>query len=150
MNDILKGLKERGLLPLPTVHKRNLANGNFPARGFACHHIEDGEKFTLTSSDDKTATLVALYTPGHTDDHVAFFFPEDQAIFSGDTILGCGTTVFDSLRPYMQSLEKMRGLMLPEDADKSGEGDKGICMDCSSGAMPHQALVTTIYPGSLT
>ena len=57
------------------------------------------------------ATLRAVHTPGHAPDHLCYVFEEEGALFSGDNVLGVGTTVIPSdsgdLRDYMQSLERL-------------------------------------------
>ncbi|GAA1699220.1 MBL fold metallo-hydrolase [Fodinicola feengrottensis] len=53
--------------------------------------------------------LIAVRTPGHTDDSVSFVW-HDTAAFTGDTVLGRGTTVVDKLGPYLSTLRILRDL----------------------------------------
>lgn len=66
--------------------------------------IHDGQQFHIES-----ATLTAHYTPGHTDDHMVFVLEEEDAMFTGDNVLGQGTAVFEDLATYLDSLGKMGG-----------------------------------------
>ncbi len=66
--------------------------------------IEDGQVFKTDG-----ATLKAFHSPGHTVDHMAFILSEeDNAMFTGDNVLGHGTAVFEDLSAYMDSLERMQ------------------------------------------
>ncbi len=60
------------------------------------------------------ATLRAVHTPGHALDHLCFVLEEEGALFSGDNVLGVGTTVIPSdggdLLDYMDSLARMLAL----------------------------------------
>lgn len=66
------------------------------------HVVRDGEV---------VEGLEAISTPGHTSEHVCFFTSSGD-LFSGDTILGTGTTAIfppdGNMRDYIQSLRKLR------------------------------------------
>lgn len=54
-------------------------------------------------------TIEALATPGHTSNHLAFILDEENALFSGDHIMGWSTTVVappdGDMAAYMESLD---------------------------------------------
>jgi glyoxylase-like metal-dependent hydrolase (beta-lactamase superfamily II) len=58
--------------------------------------------------------LVTVHTPGHTPDHVVFHEPAAEALFTGDAVLGRGTSVIDppegDLAAYLRSLDRMLAL----------------------------------------
>jgi glyoxylase-like metal-dependent hydrolase (beta-lactamase superfamily II) len=66
----------------------------------------------LTAGDG--TVLRAVHTPGHTPDHVVFFAPAARALFTGDAVLGRGTSVIDppegDLGAYLRSLDAMIAL----------------------------------------
>ncbi|KNZ72324.1 Beta-lactamase-like protein 2 like protein, partial [Termitomyces sp. J132] len=51
--------------------------------------------------------LRVLHTPGHTTDSVALYVPQDRVLYTADTVLGHGTSVFEDLSTYLTSLTKM-------------------------------------------
>ena len=55
--------------------------------------------------------LRTIDAPGHTFDHAIFYLAPERALFTGDTILGEGTTVVappgGAMRPYMHTLERL-------------------------------------------
>jgi glyoxylase-like metal-dependent hydrolase (beta-lactamase superfamily II) len=59
-------------------------------------------------------TVRVLATPGHTADSLSFVVGDREAVLTGDTILGRGTTVVAHpdgvLGPYLDSLERLREL----------------------------------------
>ena len=74
-----------------------------PAGG---RRIRDGEVVRAGG-----AVLRAVYTPGHSPDHVAFVLEGERALFTGDAVLGRGTSVIDppegDLAAYLRSLRRM-------------------------------------------
>lgn len=65
--------------------------------------IKDGQRFEVEG-----ASLRAVYSPGHAQDHMAFVLEEEDAMFTGDNVLGHGTAVFENLKLYLESLELMK------------------------------------------
>jgi glyoxylase-like metal-dependent hydrolase (beta-lactamase superfamily II)/ribosomal protein S18 acetylase RimI-like enzyme len=68
--------------------------------------IRDGATFRAGDVE-----IAAVTTPGHTPDHVAFWIASERALFTGDAVLGRGTSVIDppegDLVRYVASLRTM-------------------------------------------
>ena len=73
-------------------------------------HLRDGQRFATSDG----AEVVAEYTPGHSSDHVSFFVPSEGALFTGDAVVGRGTSFIDppdgDLVQYLRSLRRMQEL----------------------------------------
>jgi glyoxylase-like metal-dependent hydrolase (beta-lactamase superfamily II) len=58
-------------------------------------------------------TLEAVATPGHTSNHLCYHLVEDNALFTGDHVMGWSTTVVSppdgDMADYMRSLDKLAG-----------------------------------------
>ena len=66
-------------------------------------HITDGQIFTVEG-----ATVRAVHAPGHSHDHMCFILEEENAMFTGDNILGHGTAAVEHLSTWMASLRVMQ------------------------------------------
>ncbi len=71
------------------------------------HRIDDGDVIAGAGW-----TLEAVHTPGHTSNHLCFGLREEEALFSGDHVMGWSTTVVSppdgNMAAYMASLDKLR------------------------------------------
>ncbi len=77
-------------------------------RGFEVHPLGDGDVV-----ETEGATLEAVWTPGHAGDHLCFVLREDRTLFTGDMVLGAGTTVIPpdgDLGDYLDSLRRLQAL----------------------------------------
>ncbi|MFI4985961.1 MAG: hydroxyacylglutathione hydrolase [Alphaproteobacteria bacterium] len=69
--------------------------------------VDDGESWRLGEAEARI-----IFIPGHTRGHIAFWFPESQAVFCGDTLfaIGCGR-MFEGTAPQMwSSLGRLKAL----------------------------------------
>jgi glyoxylase-like metal-dependent hydrolase (beta-lactamase superfamily II) len=61
-----------------------------------------------------TLNMTALHTPGHSADHLCFLLPDDGAVFTGDLILGRGSSMVTypegDVAAYLRSLERLAAL----------------------------------------
>ena len=81
-------------------HLQDSIYKNEPDRGQ--QNIIDGQIFLVEG-----ATVRAIHVPGHSEDHMCFILEEEQAMFTGDNILGHGTSAVEDLGTFMGSLQKM-------------------------------------------
>ncbi|KAB8073969.1 beta-lactamase-like protein [Aspergillus leporis] len=82
-------------------HLSSATYKNSPAKGQL--PIEDGQVFRVEG-----ATIRAVHSPGHSHDHMCFILEEENAMFTGDNILGHGTSAVEELSVYMTSLRAMQ------------------------------------------
>ncbi|HVC77402.1 MAG TPA: MBL fold metallo-hydrolase [Candidatus Micrarchaeaceae archaeon] len=61
-----------------------------------------------------TLNLVALHTPGHSADHLSFWLAEDRVVFTGDLVLGKGSSMVTypdgNVAAYLRSLDRLIAL----------------------------------------
>ena len=65
--------------------------------------IVDGQIFRVEG-----ATIRAVHSPGHSEDHMCFILEEENAMFTGDNILGHGSSAVEDLGIYMSTLRTMQ------------------------------------------
>ena len=76
------------------------------------HELEDGEKVPTDEG-----YLAVLHTAGHARHHISLHWPDRQALFAGDLLLGEGDTTWVGEYPgcvddYLRSLNRLRHLEL--------------------------------------
>ncbi|HEX8100248.1 MAG TPA: MBL fold metallo-hydrolase [Actinomycetota bacterium] len=73
------------------------------------HRLRDGEVLEAGGM-----TLRVVHAPGHTQDHVVFHDPFSGSLFTGDAVLGRGTSIVDppdgDMSAYMRTLSAMLSL----------------------------------------
>ncbi|KAI0403080.1 beta-lactamase-like protein [Xylaria palmicola] len=80
---------------IDSIYKHTPGKGQQP--------IVDGQIFLVPG-----ATVRAVHAPGHSHDHMCFVLEEENAMFTGDNVLGHGTSAVEQLGTWMESLRIMR------------------------------------------
>jgi ribonuclease/clavin/mitogillin len=115
------------------------------------------------------ASLRAVHTPGHAEDHLCFVLEEEGSLFSGDNVLGVGTTVIPGrggdLLQYLDSLERLlaeepgaiypaHGPLIPDGPAKirqyiahRHERERQITTALADGPQQIAAIVERVYVG---
>jgi endoribonuclease LACTB2 len=99
IDNILQYAHENNL-PIPVLHKKL-----DPEHDKSHHTFQQIENNQIFKTDG--ASIRAILTPGHSEDHVSYYLEEENSVFTGDTVLGQGTTVFEDLSEYINSLQKL-------------------------------------------
>jgi glyoxylase-like metal-dependent hydrolase (beta-lactamase superfamily II) len=97
--DVIARFGERAVRKLPWPEQDARVSVSISA-------VRDGDIFRTDG-----ATLHAVHTPGHAPDHLCFYLEEERALFTGDNVLGVGTTVISTwggdMAAYIASLERL-------------------------------------------
>ncbi|MGH1374546.1 MAG: hydroxyacylglutathione hydrolase [Cellvibrionaceae bacterium] len=97
-----------GVEALTEVRSIPVYGPNSPNIPQVTHALAEGDQVSLSGG----LNFTVLEVPGHTLDHIAYFNPENPALFCGDALFagGCGR-MFEGTAPQMQaSLAKMADL----------------------------------------
>lgn len=145
--------------------------GGVPVRAAAPAHCTGGAPFRPGEPVDLDGLVLrVLPTPGHTGDSVSFLAEcgDDRAVFTGDTMLGRGTTVVAApdgdLGAYLSSLELLQSypavMMLPGHGPARGDTAERarfylnhrrerlaqVAAAMAAGAETPAAVVDLVYP----
>jgi len=126
--------------------------------------VEDEDLLSVGS-----LTLRVVHAPGHSAGHICFFLEEGRVLFSGDNVLGMGTTAIappprGDMAQYVESLRRMQALdaavlcpghgpivrepnrKIQELIDHRRERDEQVLALLGEGREKLQELVRAIYP----
>ncbi|KAI9569034.1 beta-lactamase-like protein [Boletus coccyginus] len=75
--------------------------------GSLFHDLRDGQSFPISTASDPGASFQVIFSPGHTEDSIALFFPSEHVLYTADSVLGQGTAVFEDLGTYLSTLRSL-------------------------------------------
>jgi len=107
---IFEKLEELNLKPdtlFVTHHHWDHVNGNKKLiEKYGCDYFTADQ--TMFGND----TVKIIETPGHTKDHICFYFPDSHVIFTADTLfsMGCGRMFEGTPEEFYNSIQKIKAL----------------------------------------
>lgn len=135
------------------IERIRAAGGSLPMEP-----LHDGDLFAAGGLE-----VQAVATPGHCPDHVAYFCPQRGVLFTGDTILGVGSSTVSDLFDYMATLDRLarlpsrvicpaHGPVVPDPAAKIREyiehrlmRERQVLEQLALGARTPREMVLAIY-----
>ncbi|MDP9495762.1 MAG: MBL fold metallo-hydrolase [Actinomycetota bacterium] len=109
--------------------------------------LEDGGQVAVG-----TAQIEVIHTPGHSADHLCFRV--DDVLFTGDHIMGGSSVMVETMGPYLDSLEKIRGTGLrrlhPGHGDDMDDPDLVIDWYLAHRLQRHEQIFEAIKAGAKT
>lgn len=97
-----------GCAPLTLDDDGPRADAAFDAAYRPDRVMDDGEQV-----EGEGWTLEAVATPGHTSNHLCFALPQEDALFTGDHVMGWSTSVISppdgDMAAYMRSMQRLLG-----------------------------------------
>ncbi|CAO1621124.1 unnamed protein product [Sympodiomycopsis kandeliae] len=117
LNSVLSLLKQLSL-PIPKMHKyKNEEQDETITESIHTFDPSLNLSTFTTPTHQFPSGLTAYHTPGHTTDHLSFHLQPEGVFFSGDNVLGQGTSVFENLSAYIASLRQSIDIIKREGGD---------------------------------
>jgi glyoxylase-like metal-dependent hydrolase (beta-lactamase superfamily II) len=120
----------------------------------AWRSLADGDAVSV--GDDR---LTALYTPGHSPDHVAFWHEPTRTIFTGDLVVLAGSVMIHSSRggdlgQYLASLERLLALeprtLLPAHGGRIDDPAAALTAQLAHRRMRERQVLDALQAGRAT
>lgn len=109
--------------------------------------LTDGSLFKVGQLE-----LQVIHTPGHASDHLCF--RAEDALFTGDHIMGGSSVMVEDMGPYLRSLEKLRGIGLnrfhPGHGDEMDDPDTVIDWYLAHRLQRHEQIYESVVAGNRT